>query len=56
MREIKMQPTWEDAMYVYIAVLRNPEAGFHAIRNAETELLNLARSVDALAKQNQKEL
>jgi len=41
-------PTWEAAMRVYIAVLRNPEAGFHAIRNAEEELLRLAQSVDKL--------
>lgn len=55
MKKIEIQPTWEDAMRVYIAVLRNPEAGFHAIRNAETELINLARSVDALVKQTKKD-
>ena len=40
--------TWEAAVRVYIAVLRNPDAGFHAIKNAEAELLRLAQSVDNL--------
>lgn len=38
--------TWEAAVQVYIAVLRNPDAGFHAIKTAEDELLRLAQSVD----------
>lgn len=46
MKDITM--TWEAAVRVYIAVLRNPDANFHSIRNAEEELLRLARGVDKL--------
>lgn len=39
-------PTWEFATRIYIAVLRNPDASFDALRAAEEELIRLARIVD----------
>jgi hypothetical protein len=39
-------PTWESAVRIYTAVLKNPEAGQKAHQAATDDLLNLARAVD----------
>jgi hypothetical protein len=41
-----LPPTWEAAVRIYCAVLRNPEAGAKAHLEAEKDLLRLARHVD----------
>lgn len=47
------KPTWEEAVLIYIDVLQNPNAGFHATRNAKAELIRLAQSVDkSIAQRN----
>lgn len=47
MTTIDCTPTWEFAARIYIAVLRNPDASFDALRAAEEEeLIRLARIVD----------
>jgi len=51
MKTIDLTPTWEAAVRIYIAVLRNPEASFEGINAAEEELLRLARAVDSTRKE-----
>jgi hypothetical protein len=47
MKTIDITPTWEAAVRIYMAVLRNPEASFEGVRAAEDEILRLARMVDS---------
>lgn len=51
MQTIDLTPTWEAAVRIYIAVLRNPEASFEGVKAAEEELLRLARAVDSTRKE-----
>ena len=44
---IDITPTWEAATRIYIACLLNPKAGPEAHQAAETDLLRLARLMDA---------
>jgi hypothetical protein len=47
MKTIDLTPTWETAVRIYMAVLRNPEADSEAIAGAESEILRVARIADA---------
>jgi hypothetical protein len=49
---IDLTPTWVDAVGIYIAVLRNPEAPHEAIDAATSELLRLAAVADAHRNRN----
>lgn len=56
MKMIDLTPTWEAATQIYIEVLRNPKASAEAVRGAKEDLLQLARSVDQMKANAQKEL
>jgi len=45
---IDCTPTWEAATRIYIAVLRNPDAGLEAQAAAEEDLLALAKAMDGI--------
>ena len=47
METIDLTPTWETAVRIYMAVLRNPGADADAVDNAEKEILRVARIADA---------
>lgn len=47
MKTIDLTPTWETAVRVYMAVLRNPDADADAVDGAEKEILRVARIADA---------
>jgi hypothetical protein len=49
---MKSNPTWEEAVMVYIDVLQNPNASFMSIQIAKEELILLARSADKAIAQN----
>jgi hypothetical protein len=50
------EPTWEEAVMVYIDVLQNPNASFMSIKIAKEELLILARNADkVIARDGAKE-
>jgi hypothetical protein len=46
-KSIDMTPSWEVAVRIYCAVLRNPNASDKAVADAESELLRVARIADA---------
>jgi hypothetical protein len=48
MTTIDTTPTWEEAVSIYIEVLRNPDASFNAVTSARMELIRLARMVDKM--------
>lgn len=53
---MKSNPTWEEAVMVYIDVLRNPKASFLSVQIAKDELLILARNADkVIARDGAKE-
>jgi hypothetical protein len=54
MQTVDLTPTWEAAVRIYIAVLRNPEASFEGVKAAEEELLRLANIVDSIRKEEAK--
>lgn len=45
---IDISPTWETAARIYLAVLQNPKAPAATRRDAENEMLRLARAFDKL--------
>ena len=47
MKTFDLTPTWETAVRIYMAVLRNPDADADAIADAESEILRVARIADA---------
>ena len=47
MKTIDLTPTWETAVRIYLAVLRNPDADPEVIAGAESEILRVARIADA---------
>ena len=49
---IDLTPSWQAAVRIYCAVLRNPDASSKAIQMAEAELLRLAEHVDNLQKKD----
>jgi len=46
---IDMTPTWEAAVRIYCAVLKNPNASLDAQHGAQEDLLRLARAFDKLS-------
>ena len=46
MTTLDMTPTWEEAVTIYIEVLRNPDAPFSAVQAAKEEIIRLAQMVD----------
>lgn len=48
MRTIDVTPTWESAVLIYSAVLMDGGASYEAKREAQADLLRLARAVDAM--------
>ena len=52
---IDLTPTWVVATRIYIAVLKNPNASFEALQDAEEELLELAAYVDRWIEHNKLE-
>lgn len=56
MKTIDMTPTWETAANIYIEVIGNPKASAQGVKIAKEELLRLARIVDKMKANAQKEL
>lgn len=50
MQTIDLTPTWETAVRIYMAVLRNPEASAEAVEGAKQEILRVARIADAFSQ------
>ena len=46
-----MRNIWLAATRIYIAVLKNPDASFEALQDAEADLLKLATYVDNLKEE-----